>query len=196
MCACMYETAVTQDGQCSLNASNEWYTYLCHTHWQFARAAVVTVADRQSNLQSLKVFLSGKSCQSPGHTAGLNMWSLGNELKALTSQWWPLSTTTLTLFISSKDIYQLIGIIKANVAAFRNGDRYSRENIVDTDDAVRAGWAAVVYNGCITLNPDPATVLGQETVVFSCDLTFHQYYKTKRRGRNDSKLLIWGRKDK
>jgi len=38
-----------------------------------------------------------------------------------------------------------------------------------------------VYYGCIALNPDPATMLGQETVVLCGDLPFHQHYKTKRK---------------
>lgn len=70
--------------------------------------------------------------------------------------------------------------------------RYSREDVVDTDDAVGSGWSAVVHNGCITLNPDPATVFGQETVVLSCDLTFHQHYK--RWERSYSKQSQWGKK--
>ena len=65
----------------------------------------------------------------------------------------------------------------------QHAGRDSREDIVDADDAVRAGRAAVVNDGCITLNPDPASRLGQETVVLSGDLTFHQHCNTKRNTR-------------
>lgn len=62
-----------------------------------------------------------------------------------------------------------------------SSEGHSRENVVDADDAVRSGRAAVVYDGCVTLNPHPAAVLGQKTVVLGGDLTFDQHCKTKRR---------------
>ncbi len=109
---------------------------------------------------------------------------------AQTSQWWPLSfggheqnkTVSRNLLDLCSTNYKLHVYLKAY--------RYSRENVVDADDAVRSGWSAVVYNGCITLNPNPATVLGQETVVLRCDLAFHQHCSTKRRERNHSKQLL------
>lgn len=55
-----------------------------------------------------------------------------------------------------------------------------REHIVDADDAVRSRRAAVVHDSRVTLNPDPATLFGQETVVPGGDLTFHQHCRDKR----------------
>lgn len=50
-----------------------------------------------------------------------------------------------------------------------------REDIVDADDAVRAGGAAVVHDGGVALHPHPAAVLGQEAVVLGGHLPFHQH---------------------
>ena len=49
----------------------------------------------------------------------------------------------------------------------------SRKHIVDTDYAVRSGGTAVVDDGGIALDPYPATMLGQESVVLSGHLAFH-----------------------
>lgn len=48
-----------------------------------------------------------------------------------------------------------------------------REHIVDADDAMGPGRPAVVNDGGVALHPDPATLFGQETVIFSGDLPFH-----------------------
>lgn len=53
----------------------------------------------------------------------------------------------------------------------------SREDIVDTDDAVRSGRAAVVDDRGVTLDPDPAPLLRQETVILSGDLAFYQHWR-------------------
>lgn len=49
----------------------------------------------------------------------------------------------------------------------------SREDVVDADYAVRSGGAAVVDDGGVALDPDPAAVLRQETIILSGDLAFH-----------------------
>lgn len=54
-----------------------------------------------------------------------------------------------------------------------------REDVVDADDAVRAGRAAVVHDGGVALHPHPAAVLGQEAVVFGGHLPFHQHCGNK-----------------
>lgn len=53
----------------------------------------------------------------------------------------------------------------------------SREDIIDTDDAVRSGRAAVVDNRGVTLDPDPAPLLREETVILSGDLAFYQHWR-------------------
>lgn len=53
----------------------------------------------------------------------------------------------------------------------------SREDIVDTDDAVRSGRAAVVDDRGVTLDPDPAPLLREETVILSGDLAFYQHWR-------------------
>lgn len=54
-----------------------------------------------------------------------------------------------------------------------------REDVVDADDAVRAGRAAVVHDGGVALHPHPAAVLGQEAVVLGGHLPFHQHCGNK-----------------
>lgn len=54
----------------------------------------------------------------------------------------------------------------------------SRENVVDADDTVRSGRAAVVHDGGVTLDPDPAAALGQEAVVPGGHLTLQQHYRS------------------
>lgn len=56
-------------------------------------------------------------------------------------------------------------------------DRHSREDVVDADDAVRPGGAAVMYDGGVTLHPDPAALLRQEPVVLGGHLSLHQHWK-------------------
>lgn len=63
----------------------------------------------------------------------------------------------------------------------------SRENVVDADDAVGSGGAAVVDDGGVALHPHPAPVLGQHTVVLSGDLPFHQH--CRREGEREK---YWG----
>lgn len=55
--------------------------------------------------------------------------------------------------------------------------RNSREDIVDTDDAVRPGRAAVVDDRGVTLDPDPAPLLREETVILCGDLAFYQHWR-------------------
>lgn len=62
-----------------------------------------------------------------------------------------------------------------------------REDVVDADDAVRAGGAAVVHDGGVALHPHPAAVLGQEAVVFGGHLPFHQHCGDKA-GRASERL--------
>lgn len=50
-----------------------------------------------------------------------------------------------------------------------------REHVVDTDNAMRPRRPAIVNNGGVALHPDPATLLGQEAIVFCGDLPFHEY---------------------
>lgn len=54
-------------------------------------------------------------------------------------------------------------------------DLHSREDIVDADDTVRPGRAAVVHDGRIALYPHPAAVLRQEPVVFGGHLPLYQH---------------------
>ena len=49
----------------------------------------------------------------------------------------------------------------------------SREDVVDADDAVRSGGAAVVDDGGVALHPDPASTLRQQPVVLSGHLAFY-----------------------
>lgn len=53
----------------------------------------------------------------------------------------------------------------------------SREDIIDADDAVRSGRATVVDNRGVTLDPDPAPLLREETVILSGDLAFYQHWR-------------------
>lgn len=53
----------------------------------------------------------------------------------------------------------------------------SREDVVDADDTVRSWGSAVVDDCGVTLDPDPATMLGQETIILSGDLTFYQHWR-------------------
>lgn len=53
----------------------------------------------------------------------------------------------------------------------------SREDIVDADYAVRSRGPAVVDDCGITLDPDPAAVLRQETIILSGDLAFYQHWE-------------------
>ena len=62
-----------------------------------------------------------------------------------------------------------------------------REDVVDADDAVRAGGAAVVDDGGVALHPHPAAVLGQEAVVLGGHLPFHQHCGDKA-GRASARL--------
>ncbi len=56
---------------------------------------------------------------------------------------------------------------------------YSREDVVDADDAVWSGRSAVVYDSGVTLYPHPPTLLSQESVVFGGDLSFYQHCREK-----------------
>lgn len=77
-----------------------------------------------------------------------------------------------------------------SAAAFKETIRsYSRQNTVHADDAVRPGGAAVVHNGCITLDPDPASLLGQETVILSGDLTFNQHCRMGQGGERKQHVI-------
>ena len=63
----------------------------------------------------------------------------------------------------------------------------SREDVVDTDDTVRPRGSAVVDDCGVALDPDPATVLGQETIILSGDLAFYQHWgrwKERRENRD------------
>lgn len=72
--------------------------------------------------------------------------------------------------------------------ATRSGPRADlREDVVDADDAVRAGRAAVVHDGGVALHPHPAAVLGQEAVVLGGHLPFHQHCGDKA-GRASARL--------
>ena len=51
----------------------------------------------------------------------------------------------------------------------------SREDVVDADDAVRPGRAAVVHDGGVALHPHPAAALRQEPVVLGGDLPLYQH---------------------
>ena len=51
------------------------------------------------------------------------------------------------------------------------------EYVVDADDAVRAGGPAVVHDRDVTLEPDPAAVLGQKPVVLGRHLALEQHWK-------------------
>lgn len=62
----------------------------------------------------------------------------------------------------------------------------SREDIVDADDAVRSGGAAVVDDGGVALYPDPAPMFGQHAIVLCGDLTFHQYCRKNKEKKNPS----------
>lgn len=63
-----------------------------------------------------------------------------------------------------------------------------REDVVDADDAVRAGGAAVVHDGGVALHPHPASVLCQEAVVLGGHLPFHQHCGNKE-GRASAPLF-------
>lgn len=54
-------------------------------------------------------------------------------------------------------------------------DLHSRKNVVDADDTVGPGRAAVVHDGRIALHPDPAAVFRQEPVVLGGHLSLHQH---------------------
>lgn len=56
---------------------------------------------------------------------------------------------------------------------------YSREHVVDADDAVWSGRSAVVDDSSVTLDPHPSTLLRQESVVFGGDLSFYQHCTEK-----------------
>lgn len=58
---------------------------------------------------------------------------------------------------------------------------HSREDVVDADDAVWPGGAAVVHDGRVALYPDPAAVLGQEPVVLGGHLPLYQNWWRDRR---------------
>lgn len=47
--------------------------------------------------------------------------------------------------------------------------------MVKTDDTVRPGTAAVVYNRRIALHPYPAAVFGEESIIFRSDLSLLQH---------------------
>lgn len=54
-------------------------------------------------------------------------------------------------------------------------DLHSREDIVDADDTVWPGRAAVVDDGGVALHPYPAAVLRQEPVVLGGHLPLHEH---------------------
>lgn len=58
---------------------------------------------------------------------------------------------------------------------FRRSGADSRQDVVDADDAVGSGRAAVVHDGGVALYPHPAAVLGQEAVILGGDLSFHEH---------------------
>lgn len=51
------------------------------------------------------------------------------------------------------------------------------QHVVHADDAVRARGASVVHDCGVGLDPHPATVLGQEAVVFRRHLALIDYWK-------------------
>lgn len=61
------------------------------------------------------------------------------------------------------------------VILFPQSSADSRQDVVDADDAVGSGRAAVVHDGGVALHPHPAAVLGQEAVILGGDLSFHQH---------------------
>ena len=45
--------------------------------------------------------------------------------------------------------------------------------MIDADDTVRTRRSIVIHDRHVTLRPDVAAVLGQESIVLGGDLTFH-----------------------
>lgn len=74
---------------------------------------------------------------------------------------------------------------------------HSREDIVDADYAVRSWRAAVVDNRGVTLDPDPAAVLRQETIILGGDLAFYQHWRRWKKQTEDGdnpSVAVWQEK--
>ena len=94
---------------------------------------------------------------------------------------------TLQLQLHHEEAYTFSSPMNTSGCAFSS--RHLRQDVVDADDAVWAGGAAVVDDGGVALHPHPAPVLGQEAVVLCGHLTLHQHYGRDRKWGTGGELM-------